>query len=73
MLHIFVSAADEDIRPGATGRAVPGYRAAILDDEGNPVPPGTLGRLAVKGPTGCRYLRRPRQTDVRAERLEHHR
>ncbi|MDQ0381290.1 AMP-binding protein [Amycolatopsis thermophila] len=61
MLHIFVSAADDDIRPGATGRAVPGYRAAILDDHGDPVPPGTPGRLAVKGPTGCRYLADDRQ------------
>ncbi|MEU0516048.1 MULTISPECIES: AMP-binding protein [unclassified Amycolatopsis] len=61
MLHIFVSAADDDIRPGATGRAVPGYRAAILDDHGEPLPPGTPGRLAVKGPTGCRYLADDRQ------------
>jgi 2-aminobenzoate-CoA ligase len=62
MLHIFIAAADDDIRPGATGRPVPGYRAAILDDRGNPVPPGILGRLAVKGPTGCRYLNDPRQS-----------
>jgi 2-aminobenzoate-CoA ligase len=61
MLHIFISAADGDIRPGATGRAVPGYIAAILDEHGRPQPPGTLGRLAVKGPTGCRYLADPRQ------------
>ncbi|NIH80987.1 AMP-binding protein [Amycolatopsis viridis] len=61
MLHIFVSAADDDIRPGATGRAVPGYRAAILDEHGEPLPPGTPGRLAVKGPTGCRYLADDRQ------------
>jgi 2-aminobenzoate-CoA ligase len=61
MLHIFISAADDDIRPGATGRAVPGFVAAILDEQGNPQPPGTLGRLAVKGPTGCRYLADPRQ------------
>src|SRR5262245_24472379 len=61
MLHIFIASADDDIRPGATGRPVPGYAAAILDDDGNPVPPGTLGRLAVKGPTGCRYLNDPRQ------------
>jgi 2-aminobenzoate-CoA ligase len=46
---------------GSTGRAVPGYQATILDDEGNPAPPGTAGRLAVKGPTGCRYLADPRQ------------
>jgi 2-aminobenzoate-CoA ligase len=61
MLHVFVSAADDDIRPGATGKAVPGYEAAILDDDGKPVPTGTPGRLAVKGPTGCRYLADARQ------------
>ena len=61
MLHVFVSAADGDIRPGATGRAVPGYQATILDEAGVPVPPGVPGRLAVKGPTGCRYLNDPRQ------------
>ena len=61
MLHIFISAADDEIRPGSTGRAVPGYRATILDDEGKPVPDGEPGRLAVKGPTGCRYLSDERQ------------
>jgi 2-aminobenzoate-CoA ligase len=61
MLHIFISAADDDIRPGSTGRAVPGYVAAILDDEGRPVPDGTPGHLAVRGPTGCRYLGGDRQ------------
>jgi 2-aminobenzoate-CoA ligase len=61
MLHVFVSAADDDIRPGFTGRAVPGFRAAVLDDDGNPVPDGTPGHLAVKGPTGCRYLDGDRQ------------
>ena len=61
MLHVFVSAADDDIRPGATGKAVPGYQAAVLDDAGARVPPGTPGRLAVKGPTGCRYLADDRQ------------
>ncbi|HLI36700.1 MAG TPA: AMP-binding protein [Streptosporangiaceae bacterium] len=61
MMHIFISAADADIRPGATGRAVPGYRAAVLDEAGYPVPDGTPGRLAVIGPTGCRYLADPRQ------------
>jgi 2-aminobenzoate-CoA ligase len=61
MLHIFIAAADEDIRPGSTGRAVPGYRAMILDEDGKPVPDGEPGRLAVQGPTGCRYLADPRQ------------
>src|SRR3954452_19071976 len=62
MLHVFISAADDDIRPGATGRAVPGYVATVLDDDGNPAADGVPGRLAVKGPTGCRYLADPRQT-----------
>jgi 2-aminobenzoate-CoA ligase len=62
MLHVFVSAADDEIRPGATGRAVPGYVATVLDDAGDPAPDGVPGRLAVKGPTGCRYLADPRQT-----------
>lgn len=62
MMHVFVSAAGDDIRPGATGRAVPGYTAAVLDAAGEPVEEG-VGRLAVKGPTGCRYLDDPRQAD----------
>src|SRR5438132_2056330 len=61
MLHIFISAAGDDIRPGSTGRAVPGYVAEVQDADGRPVPDGELGRLAVKGPTGCRYLRGDRQ------------
>jgi 2-aminobenzoate-CoA ligase len=56
MLHIFVSAPEEEIRPGSTGKAVPGYDAMIVDDTGREVPRGTVGRLAVRGPTGCRYL-----------------
>ena len=56
MLHIVISAAGDDIRPGSTGRAVPGYEAKVVDAELNEVPPGTVGRLAVRGPTGCRYL-----------------
>jgi 2-aminobenzoate-CoA ligase len=48
--------------PGATGRPVPGYEAKIIDDAGREVPRGTLGRLAVRGPTGCRYLADRRQT-----------
>ena len=63
MLHIFISAAGDAIRPGATGKPVPGYRACILGDDGQPLPPGVIGRLAVKGPTGCRYLADPRQRD----------
>jgi 2-aminobenzoate-CoA ligase len=61
LLHIFIASADDDIRPGATGRPVPGYQAVILDDDGQPVPDGSPGKLAVKGPTGCRYLADPRQ------------
>ena len=61
MLHIFIAAADEDIKPGATGKVVPGYSAAVVDQEGKPVPDGQPGRLAVKGPTGCRYLSDERQ------------
>jgi 2-aminobenzoate-CoA ligase len=63
ILHIFISASGADIRPGATGKPVPGYRACILDAQGQPVAPGTIGRLAVKGPTGCRYLADERQRD----------
>jgi 2-aminobenzoate-CoA ligase len=63
MLHIFISAAGADIRPGSTGRAVPGYAATIVDDDGHELPPGVAGRLAVRGPTGCRYLDDPRQLD----------
>ena len=61
MLHIFISAVEDEIRPGATGKPVPGYEAKIVDDEGRDVPPGTMGRLAVRGPTGCRYLADERQ------------
>ena len=62
MMHIFVSAAGDDIRPGATGKAVPGYEACVLDPANQPMIEG-VGRLAVKGPTGCRYLDDPRQGD----------
>ncbi|MEO8454155.1 MAG: AMP-binding protein, partial [Sphingomicrobium sp.] len=62
MMHIFVSAAGEDVRPGATGKAVPGYEACVLDPANQPMIEG-VGRLAVKGPTGCRYLDDPRQRD----------
>ena len=61
MLHIFISAAGEDIRSGATGKPIPGYRACVLDPKGKILGPGKVGRLAVKGPTGCRYLADERQ------------
>lgn len=59
MLHIFISASGDDIRPGATGVPVPGYEARVIDRNGETVPPGEVGRLAVCGPTGCRYLDDP--------------
>jgi 2-aminobenzoate-CoA ligase len=62
MIHVFISARGGDIRPGATGKAVPGYEARIVDAEGRPLPPGETGRLAVRGPTGCRYLDDSRQS-----------
>jgi 2-aminobenzoate-CoA ligase len=61
MLHIFIASADDDIRPGSTGRAVPGYVATVLDEHGGEAPAGQEGRLAVRGPTGCRYLDDERQ------------
>ncbi len=63
MFHIFIAADEAHARPGATGVAVPGYRARVVDEDGNDVPVGTIGRLAVQGPTGCRYLSDPRQAD----------
>jgi len=62
MLHIFISAAGDEIRPGTTGRVIPGYVAEVQDNDGRPVADGELGRLAVKGPTGCRYLGGDRQS-----------
>lgn len=59
MLHIFISAAGDEIRPGATGKPVPGYEAMVVDETGRPLPANTVGRLAVRGPTGCRYLDAP--------------
>ena len=56
MLHIFVSAPADAQRPGATGRPLPGYEARVVDEAGQEVPVGTVGLLAVRGPTGCRYL-----------------
>lgn len=63
MLHIFLAAPRGAIRPGSTGIPVPGYEARIIDEEGRPVPDGTPGRLAMRGPTGCRYLADSRQTN----------
>jgi 2-aminobenzoate-CoA ligase len=59
MLHIFISASGDDIRPGATGRVVPGYAARVVDESLRDVADGEIGRLAVRGPTGCRYLDNP--------------
>jgi enamine deaminase RidA (YjgF/YER057c/UK114 family) len=56
MLHIFVGCTAEDARPGSTGCVVPGYRAIVVDERGRELPRNTVGRLAVIGPTGCRYL-----------------
>lgn len=62
MFHIFISAAPEEVRRGAIGKVVPGYTAKVVDDNGQEVPRGTIGKLAVIGPTGCRYLDDERQT-----------
>jgi 2-aminobenzoate-CoA ligase len=56
MLHIFISASDGEIRPGSTGKVVPGYDARVVDEKMRDVADGEIGRLAVRGPTGCRYL-----------------
>jgi 2-aminobenzoate-CoA ligase len=61
LFHIFISSAGNEIRDGAIGKVVPGYFARIVDDNGNPVPDGTVGKLAVIGPTGCKYLADSRQ------------
>jgi 2-aminobenzoate-CoA ligase len=61
MLHIFVGSGEAEARAGSTGRVVPSYTAEIHDDDGQPLPDGTVGRLAVKGPTGCKYLQDERQ------------
>jgi 2-aminobenzoate-CoA ligase len=62
MLHIFIGASVDQIRPGATGIPVPGYEAKLIDEDGKDLPRGSTGRLAVRGPTGCRYLADARQT-----------
>ncbi len=56
LLHIFLSSVPGDVRPGSTGKAVPGYEAKIIDDDGNDIGPDEVGRLAVRGPTGVSYL-----------------
>ena len=61
MLHIFISADETNARAGATGKPVPGFQACVIDENGMPLPAGKVGRLAVKGPTGCRYLADDRQ------------
>lgn len=63
LIHVFISASGDEIRPGSTGRVVPGYKAEIWDEANNPLPAGEPGRLAVKGPTGCRYLNGDRQSE----------
>jgi 2-aminobenzoate-CoA ligase len=63
MLHIFITNRFGDSRPGCTGKPVGGYEARVVDADMNEVPRGTPGRLAVRGPTGCRYLADPRQRD----------
>ncbi|GAA1220754.1 AMP-binding protein [Streptomyces aureus] len=62
LLHIFISAADDAIRPGTTGVPVPGWQARVVDAAGSEVPDGEPGLLAVRGPVGCRYLADERQT-----------
>ena len=61
MLHIFIGSPAEEMHAGATGRVVPGYEARVVDEAGRELPPGTVGRLSVRGPTGCRYLADTRQ------------
>jgi 2-aminobenzoate-CoA ligase len=63
MIHIYISSGGNKVRPGSIGQVVPGYTAQIVDDDMQPVAPGTVGRLAVRGPTGCKYLDDPRQQD----------
>ena len=70
MLHIFITNRLGDAAPGCTGRPVTGYEARIVDDDMNEVPRGTVGRLAVRGPTGCRYLADDAAARLRARRLE---
>jgi 2-aminobenzoate-CoA ligase len=61
MMHIFIGSAGNEVRRGAIGKVVPGYEALIVDDNMQPLPHGQIGKLAVRGPTGCRYLADERQ------------
>jgi 2-aminobenzoate-CoA ligase len=63
MFHIFISSAGADVSRGAIGKVVPGYQAKVVDDEGNELPRGGIGKLAVIGPTGCKYLEDARQAN----------
>ena len=63
VIHIYISSAGHEVRAGSIGKVVPGYQAQIVDEDMQAVPPGVVGRLAVRGPTGCRYLDDPRQKD----------
>jgi 2-aminobenzoate-CoA ligase len=63
MFHIFISHDERNAKPGATGKPVPGYRACVMDEAGHPLPRGQVGKLAVIGPTGCRYLADERQKE----------
>jgi 2-aminobenzoate-CoA ligase len=63
MIHVFISSCEHEVRRGAIGRVLPGYRAQVVDERMQPVPVGKPGRLALKGPTGCRYLADPRQRE----------
>jgi 2-aminobenzoate-CoA ligase len=62
MLHIFIASPADEARPGSCGRPVPGYEARIVGEAMETLPPGEVGRLAVRGPTGCRYLDDERQS-----------
>jgi 2-aminobenzoate-CoA ligase len=62
VFHIYISSAGDEVRRGAVGKVVPGFTAKVVDDEGNELPRGTVGKLALIGPVGCRYLDDPRQT-----------
>ncbi len=63
MFHIFVSSPPQSVRRGAIGKVVPGYLAKLVDDDGRDLPVGVVGKLAVKGPTGCKYMDDARQAD----------